>query len=304
VSANPYQSDSDLLFAIDKLLEVSRPQAAIDCLYFRLHKKLPMDTKRTVRALLEAVSDKESATSMDFYDITELIKALQDDLKTDQNDLFRVEWAYLSLLERHSGAEPKLLEKRLATQPGFFCEVIRFIYRSTNEEKRDEEPDEKRKAIAANSWRLLHEWKRPPGLNDDGSFSSEDFEAWLESVQQQCTESGHLEVAMIKVGEVLFYCPADPQGLWIAQSAASALNARNAEEMRRGFRTEVFNSRGAHWVDPTGKPERELATQWRKKANAVEDAGYARFAAILREIAESYDREAERVIEEHKSEEQ
>jgi hypothetical protein len=304
VPVNLYHSDSDLIFAIDKLLEASRPQAAIDCLYFRLHKKLPLDTKRAVRALLEAVSAKESATSMDFYDIIELIKALQDDLETDQNDLFRVEWAYLPLLERHSGAEPKLLEKRLATQPEFFCEVIRLIYRSKNEEKQNEEPDEKRKNIASNAWRLLHEWRRPPGLNEDGGFSSEDFNAWLQSVKQQCEASGHLEVAMIKVGEILFYCPADPQDLWIDQAAARTLNARDADEMRRGFQTEVFNSRGAHWVDPTGKPERELATQWRKKANAVEDAGYARFAAMLREIAESYDREAERVIEEHKSEEQ
>lgn len=54
---------------------------------------------------------------------------------------------------------------------------------------------------------------------------------------------------------------------------------------------------------PAGKPERELAVMWREKADAVENAGFARFAAVLREQAESYDREAERIIEEHKSEE-
>jgi hypothetical protein len=302
VQANPYQSENDLLFAIDKLLEVSRPQAAIDCLYARLYKKLPLDTKQTVKALLDYVSTPELATSVDHYQITELIKELQNDLNTDQDDLFRVEWAYLPLLESHSGAKPKLLEKRLATKPKFFCEVIRLIFRSKNEEKRKEELDEKKKAIASNAWRLLHEWKRPPGLNDDGRFSPEDFEVWLKSVKQECKKSGHLEVAMIKVGAVLFYCPSDPQGLWIDEVAACALNARDAEEMRRGFRTEVFNSRGSHWVDPTGKPERDLATQWRKKASDVEDAGYARFAVILRELADSYDRDAERIIEEHKSE--
>lgn len=304
VSVNPYQPDIDLLFAIDKLLEVSRPQAAIDCLYSQLYKKMLLDTKRTVKALLDCISTSEPANSADSYQITELIKALQDNSNTDQDDLCKVEWAYLSLLERHSGTAPKLLEKRLATQPDFFCEVIRLIYRSNNEKDRDEDLDEKRKAIASNAWRLLNEWRRPPGLNEDGRFSSEDFEAWLQSVKQRCKDSGHLEVAMIKVGEVLFYCPADPQGLWIDQAAARALNARDAEEMRRGFRSEVFNSRGAHWVDPTGKPERDLAAHWREKANAVEDAGYARFSAILRELSESYDREAERIIEEHKSEKQ
>ena len=107
---------------------------------------------------------------------------------------------------------------------------------------------------------------------------------------------------MLTVGKVLLYSHADPQGLWIVQSVAGALNARDAEEMRRGFVNEVFNSRGAHWVDPTGKPEKELAVQWREKADAVENAGFARFAATLRKQAESYDRDAERIIKEYKQE--
>jgi len=304
VPVNPYQSNSDLLLAIDKLLEASRPGQAIDCLHWRVHRKLPLDRKRTVKALLDGVSTTESASTMDRYHLTELIKALQGDPDTDPDDLFKVEWAYLRLLNRYGDAKPKLLEESLASRPEFFCELIRLIYRSRKEEKREEEPDEKRQAIASHAWRLLHEWKTPPGLRKDGSFSSEDFEGWLESVKQQCAESGHLEVAMIKVGEVLLYCPADPQGLWIVQAVARALNARDAEDMRRGFRTEVFNSRGAHWVDPAGEPERQLAANWREKADEVENAGFARFAAVLRGLAQSYDREAERVIEEYKLEEQ
>jgi len=304
VQVNPYQTESDLLPVIDKLLEVARPQAAIDCLYCRMHTKQPLDSGRTIRALLDGVSIKEPVNTVDSYHVTELIKALQNDFATDQNELFKVEWAYLPLLDQHQDAKPKLIEKRLATQPEFFCEVIRLIYRSKHDEKQDENPDERRQAIATNAWRLLHEWKHPPGLQEDGSFSASDFETWLASVKQQSSETGHLEVAMIKVGEVLLYCPPDPQGLWIVQSVAKALNARDADEMRNGFRTEVFNSRGVHWVDPTGKPERELAEQWCEKADAIENAGFTRFAAVLQELANSYERDAERVISTHKLESQ
>lgn len=300
VLVNPDQSDSNLLPAIDKLLEAARPQAAIDCLHYRLHNKLPLDRERTVRALLDAVSSKELVKTIDSYHITELIKALQNDPATDPNDLFNVEWAYLQLLAWDQDAEPKLLERRLATQPEFFCEVIRLVYRSKYKEKLDEEPDKEKEAIAANAWRLLNEWKRPPGLQDDGTFSAQDFEAWIKCVKTSCAESGHLEVAMSTVGGVLLYCPADPKGLWIAQPVAKALNAMDAEEIRSGFRTEVFNSRRVHWVDPTGKPELELAAQWREKADAVENAGFARFAATLKDLAESYKRDAERVAREHK----
>ncbi len=303
VPVNPYQTESDPLYAIDKLLEVSRPLSAIGCLYSRLFNKMPLDRARTVRALLDAVSANEPGQSMDSYNITELIKALQNDPQAQDNDLFKVEWAYLPLLTRPDGAEPKLLEKRLATKPEFFVEVIRLIYRSKNEDQQAEEVDEKKAAIASNAWRLLHEWRRPPGLQDDGSFSVEEFESWFAIVKKQCKDSGHLAVAMIHVGGVLLNCPADPDGLWIDQAIARVLNARDAEDLRRGFRTEVHNSRGVHWVDPTGKPEYELAAEWLNKANAVEAAGFARFAATLRELSESYEREAKQIIDEHKSEE-
>ena len=100
---------------------------------------------------------------------------------------------------------------------------------------------------------------------------------------------------MTKVGHVLMNVPPDADGLWIHRSAAAALNAKDAEDMRNGFRTELFNSRGVHWVDPTGKPERELADKYRAQAETVEDAGYHRFASTLRELAGSYKREAESV---------
>jgi hypothetical protein len=72
--------------------------------------------------------------------------------------------------------------------------------------------------------------------------------------------------------------------------------------MRKGFRTGIYNSRGARVVDPTGKPELELAEQYRQKAEQVENAGYQRFAVTLRSLSESYERETQRVIAEHKRE--
>jgi hypothetical protein len=80
------------------------------------------------------------------------------------------------------------------------------------------------------------------------------------------------------------------------------LNDREADDMRDGFRTGTYNSRGVHWVDPTGKPEKELAEQFRSKAEDVENAGFQRFAVTLRGLADGYDKEAERVIAEHRQE--
>jgi hypothetical protein len=301
-TANPYQANCDLGAAIDKLIEYGRPHAAINCLHKMFYDKQPLDKSQSVKTLLAAVSSAEPSYAMDAYHIVEIIKVLQDDPDTDPEDLFKVEWAYLPLLDREHGTSPKLLENRLASDPAFFCEVIRFIYRSKKEDKSEKEPSEQEKSIATNACELLHEWRTPPGMQTDGGFSGKQFTEWLEYIKEACAESGHLEVALEHVGQVLIYCPPDPQGLWIDHTAANALNAKDAEEMRNGFRMELFNSRGVYWVDPTGKPEREFAEQYRQKAEEVENAGYQRFAVTLRNLAESYDCDADRIANEHNEE--
>lgn len=292
-TVNPYQAEGGLELAIDKLVEHGRPNAAISCLSRLLHDKQPLYQARTVKALLAAVSSTETAHSMDVYHTIEIIKALQDDPNTNHDNLFRVEWAYLPLLDRHQDASPKLLEKRLASDPDFFCEVIRLIYRSKNEDKTDREPAEQQEAIATNAYRLLHEWQTPPGMQPDGTFSRDHFNQWLDSIKTACSESGHLEVALSHVGQVLIHCPPDSNGLWVHHAAATALNAKDGEEMRVGFRIGLFNSRGVHTFT-AGREERQLAEKYRAQANEVESCGYHRLANSLNELATSYEREAER----------
>ncbi|MFJ5385421.1 hypothetical protein [Pectobacterium sp. CHL-2024] len=298
--ANAYQAEGELANAIDKLIEHGRPDAAIDCLY-RMHQaKQPIDTNQCVRTLIAALSANESSSNMDGYHITTLIKFLQTEPEVNQDDLFRVEWAYIPLLDGHRGAVPQFLENRMANDPEFFCEVVRLTFRSDKEDLTASEPTEGSEAIARNAWRLLYNWETPPGSQPNGAFSEERFTEWLQKVKEVATESGHLDVALSKVGEVLVSTPSDPDGLWINREVAAALNARDAERMREGYRTGTYNSRGAHWVDPTGKPERELANQFRAKAEEVENAGFQRFAVTLRVLADGYDHEAERVISDQK----
>ncbi len=299
---NPYQADCELDFAVDKLIEYDRPYAAIDCIYKGIHDKKPLDTPRVVHALISAISSPEPPHSMDAHHISEIIKALQDDSSTTSDDLFCIEWAYLSLLDGHRGATPKYLENRLATDSKFFCEVIGLVYRSKNISQTEQEPTEQEKAIATKAWRLLSEWRTPPGIQNDGSFDEAHFNKWLKETRKICIETGHLEIALSQIGNVLFYCPADPCGLWINKAAAKALNGKDAEKMRNGFCSAIFNSRGSHFVDPTGKPERELAEKYRQQANDAENYGFHLLAASLRSLADSYDREADTIIDEHKSE--
>jgi len=301
VEFNPYEPENNFEFVIERLMKHNRPKAAIRCIYASLNRNKTFNKSQAIKALLQATSSSETSYSMDTYEITEIIKSLQNDTETNQDDLFYIEWTYLPILSGPGKrAAPKLLEQRLASDPAFFCEAIRRIYRSKKETKPDKEPTEQDKSIAKNAWKLLHDWKTLPGIQTDGSFSEEKFNHWLDSVKTKCQESGHLEVALINIGQVLIHYIPDTDGLWIHKNLAEALNANNAEKMRNGFSTGLYNSRGAHTVDPTGKPEKELAAKYRRLAEEVENAGYYRLAITLKSLSDSYKHEAERIIEEHK----
>lgn len=299
---NPFQIKDEYEVVVDKFMEYGRPNAAIGCLSVALRHGHPLDHDRTTNALLAAVTSEEAPHSMDMHHTIALIKALQESSETNQEALFNVEWAYLAVLDEHWGGRPKLLERRLATDPLFFSEIVRTVYRSRGDEEEPKEPSEQERRIAAHAYQLLDEWRLPPGTAADGTFSPEAFEAWLKEMRETCERTGHLEVAMSQLGRVLIYAPPDPEGLWIHIAIAGALNAKEAEEMRSGFRTGIFNSRGVHCVDPTGKPERDLAEKYKSQADDVESADFFRLANTMRGLSDSYAREAEQVVAEHLAE--
>ena len=293
-SAESYEPNAaDLVFAAERLLEYGRTQAALQCLERATHEKQTTPTDLVIRALRENLGSKEPPNTMDQHALIELINWLQGNSETDPEKLFQIEWSYLPLLGRYSGGSPKTLARRLSEDPNFFCEVIRAVFRSKQEKKPEGEPSEERKTIAENAYRLLADWHRPPGCTKEGQFDEAAFKDWLTAVKHSTQESGHFEVAMSQLGQVLAYSPADPDGLWIHKAVADALNAKDAEAMRSGFRCELFNMRGTHGFT-AGKEEREIAAKYREKAEAVENAGYHRLARSLRKVAESYEYDAER----------
>ncbi|MBP2659523.1 MAG: hypothetical protein H6Q69_2555 [Firmicutes bacterium] len=300
INTNLYGEYAGYKVAISKLVEYNRPNAAINCLHSVLYSQKSLDKELAVKALLAAVNSSESLNTMDMYHIVEIIKYLQDDSNANPEDMCKLEWAYLSLLDEHNDATPKFLENQLASNPEFFCQLIRLLYHSKKEDK-PKKNSSNQENLATNAWTILNRWKMTPGKQPDGTFVGTEFTKWLDYVKKVCTESGHLEVALAHIGQILIYCPPDPKGLWIDQTAADVLNAKDAEEIRRGFYLGILNLRGVHCIDPTGKPERELAEQYRQKADKIENAGYYRFSATINSIADYYDGEAKFIIEEHKS---
>lgn len=290
-NVNPWGANESLLQAVQKLLEYGRPVPVIGCFARLIFSKVAFPHELAVRALLESLKVNRSFGTLDQHDVVELIKWLQENPKTDPDALFQVEWNYLRLLDRYSGGSAKTLERRLATNSAFFCEVIRTIFRSKKDDHESVEPTEQQRNIATNAYHLLHEWQRSPGVRDDNSFDATAFWNWLNEVKKSSAESGHLSIAMSQVGQVLPHAPKDAEGIWI-NPVAEALNAKDAGEIRSGFTTKLMNLRGVHGFS-AGKEELKIASGYRKTAEALEKRGYSRFATAMRELAEYYERDAE-----------
>lgn len=287
-SIAPYQATGNINVAVEKLIENKRASAAIYCMSVIVQKNQPLNRELAFQAFLLALSSNKQISTMDRYHFIKVIKNLQNDSLTDKNALLELEWLYLPLLDKEGG-EPKTLENELASNPEFFSQIIRLIYRSELQVDSKGEFTEQQKSIATNAYALLDNWKVVPGTQQNGVFSEEYFLKWFKEAKQQCQSSGHLKVALQHIGAVLFYSPSDSSGLWINRTVAKVLNEKHLKSMRKGFYTKAFNSRGAFWVDPTGKQEFDLAKKYRNQADDIENAGYQRFATTIKSLAEYYE---------------
>ncbi len=285
---------TDLLYAAEKLASNGQPTSAVNCLYVLARKKVPIPMPLALSALLGALSIEDEQKQLDQHHTVEVIKWLQKNTPADSDDLFTIEWTYLPLLNRLHGGEAKVLEQKLASSPAFFCEVLALVFRS---EKETDEPKPElstaQKRIAQNAYSLLHGWRILPGTQADGTFNGDQFAAWLAEVKKRCRESGHLGVAMSQVGQALAHAPQDQESLWIHKSIAEALDAKDVPEIRRAFTTGLFNKRGVHRFSH-GVEEKEMAADYRRKAKALSDNGFHRVADVVRGLAETYEKDAER----------
>ena len=291
VDVRPYQAEGDLDLAIINLLEFGRAEEAIDCLTTQMYLKQSVNTEFCIRALLEA----SRVEKVNVYEVLELIKYLQKDLTIEPDILANIEYKFLTLLNRDSDVKPIFLEDKINNDAKFFSEIIAKVYRSENEEIEEVEFNENDKAQARQFERLLRNWSTIPGQDTNLVFDSEKFQNWLQEVESLTKITGHLNIAMRVIGRTLVHSPADENELWIDKNIAQVLNEKHNLEMRKAFGSSLITSRGPYWVDQTGEADLKLSDDFFRKADAIENEGFARLAIEIRDVAIYYKREGERL---------
>lgn len=287
-----FLEEDDTYYVVEKLNAVKRFDKSIQCIYSLIMHKKDFDTSIIEYTLLELVKRGELLSSSEHHGIEKLITYLQkNSLNTD--NMIAIEWAYLPLLSGKYNPNPITIIKHMSSNPEFYCQIIRMCYKSKYENKTEKVSS----GIANNAWTALSEWNLVPGQSDD-QFSFKEFEEWFAYVSNSTSESGHYEVALQKVGEVLINTPADDD-LWIDSDIAGVVELLEHDHIRRGFRTALFNSRGVHTVDPSGSEDLALSEKYRAMGDDLKEHGYIRFSNVLYDLAKTYLHESKVIQMEH-----
>jgi len=281
----------DQNYLVDHLMQVDRHRTAFHAIAAHLKN---VDPGRIVQLLEGIRSGKEpTATLPQGWHIGEAIDVIAKSQVTTPRELAILEFAFYPALE-HVAHGTKHLYAELLSDSALFMELICLVYKASHATV--VEVGENQKAAAEHAWRVLHEGRGVPGLQNDGTIDLEAFQNWIRNARQSAADKNRTAVTDVTIGQWLSSCPSDPTGTWPCQPVRDLLDEPDAEDMRRGFSTGMFNNRGVttRGAFDGGAQERDLAGRLQRQAQSL-DASHPQVAAMLRQLSRGYEGDGGRI---------
>lgn len=277
--------------ATQRLIKSGRAWAAVQVLANALHQKPPADlTPDLVCECLDAALSSDSTEDIDTssgYELGRLLDYLESK-EVEQSVLARFEWAFLRALEDHR--PPRALYAAMGEDPKLFVDLVSIVYRGKSEPKRSH--DEAAAAQAAHAWHVLNDWRTVPGTQDDGSIDAAELERWVREARLQLSDRDRADIGDEQIGQLLSGSPPGSDDTWPAEPVRDLLEQIGSRDIENGMHVGRLNSRGvtSRGVYDGGAQERALAAQYREWADQTK--GWPRTSRLLKELAESYERDA------------
>jgi hypothetical protein len=295
---NPFQAKDDLEEAVKQAIKYGRGDIAVGAINSMRFNKQAISSVLALDAVKALLAHYEKGEHVEQHELLEAIKLLQTSKDIDIEELSKIEFQTLNLLDRFSGAAPVILEKRLASDPNFFHAMVTRAFRSEKISAEESAASGTKDELAGHVFRLLYRWQTPPGAIDNQTLNEDSLKGWIDQVEKLCKESGHWKIAQQLVGTAFVYAPLGVEGLLKHPTAAKILDRADLDDMRRGFTTGLFNLRGVHGYT-AGKEELDLAKTYHEFAEKFDSEGFVQLATALRKLSDSYKRESEREAREN-----
>ncbi len=250
-------------------------------------------SEELLKSIMYNAASEIKLDRLDSHAACRIINQLQASATPDIELLSAIEYAFLPFMTASSGTRPKALYYKLSNDSDFFCDLMELTFKPHHAEHPDHELSV---GVQQRLYQLIFNYCVVPGVDWNGDFSPMAFREWVSSSIKWAEETDRLAVVQQTIGNGLSHAKI-VDGL-PDDEIMKVLNEPQNLDMRKGYQIGILNQRGAFWVDPEAKPELELARRYDGYANAAEDRGFSRFAETLKDISDSYFREAEMIIKE------
>jgi hypothetical protein len=290
----------DLPEAARQLVAHGRAWAAVELVGRGIHigrsadeTEPPLDVdvvKLVLTNAMQQSAPEQDLSSTTSYTIGVLLDYLEQAGTSDQ-ELTSFEFTFYRLIEHHRGAPA--LGRALASDPHLFVELTSRVYRGKTELPRD--LDEHDSALASQSWWVLNGWHGCPGQQADGSLNGDAMLDWVRAARLAFSESDRADIGDEVIGQSFGRSPIGDDGNWPAEAVRDMVETVGSRELENGLILGKINSRGVTSRGPYdgGAQERALAASFRA-GSAATKAQWPRTSRLLRELAESYERDAQR----------
>lgn len=307
VTPNYYKdSDIEINSLVHQLLEVGRPLDALSTVRF---ESTSLETD-TIFKLLNEVVRYESKTSetlnIDRYRTTKLIDELRSRPDASEDRIAQIEFAYANVLIDYDakGCTPTL-SKFLLKDPNQYFQLLATTYLRHDKvedwEKFGLPKDEKSRVNLANvAHKILGNLEELPGERfQTAAQQISSGIRWINEVLELAEKNDRKVVARLAIGELLAHRPDKNKSVWPKPLVRALLDNFQDEDIARGFSIAKRNQRGV-MMRPrpeNGDQERAIAKNLYNDAEKI-SIEYPYTAKTLRNIAKSYEYDAERYDEE------
>jgi len=292
-------SDDENNEAVLRLLNAQRPRAAFSMVHYRLDK---VDTRMLFQILSDILkdgNDKPDQYELEEHYVEKAFAYITPSTELTIEQKARLEFAYIEALAhrwsyRKQQGIPNL-ERYIEMHPELFVQAVVCAYKRDDDETDPPElqvPPEDKKQMAQRSYRLLEGLKRIPGHNDLGTLETYQLTKWIKAVRDSCSQLARGEIGDICIGKLLSAAPVGNDGVWPCEPVRQVLEDLRSRSVMRGAHTGLYNSRGVSYRGEGGNPERGLAQQYRRWAEALQITHPYVSSELLMDMAKTYEAEA------------
>lgn len=296
------QNDEELNIIVDQLLSVKRPRAAFNCVNLDFEKLRPAVLFKLMEAVAKEGDVKEKHYQLREYSIEKAFEILDTSDTFSVEQMAGLEFAYLDVLSSYgsrSGSSRGIpnLEKYVEQNPEFFAQAVAWVYKRKDggidpEELTLTNPVHTQNR-AERGYKLIEGLHSIPGRNKQGNIDFSLLLGWINTVRKICSDLGRSDVGDISLGKLLAEAPKGVDNVWPCEPVREVLEQIQSEKISNGIVAGLFNSRGVHWRGEGGEQERALAAMYKNWASAIEFSHPFVASSILRQMADSYERDAQ-----------